>query len=286
LKRAALAAMLTCLLVAATATAAPAPRRIVSLNMCMDAVLVELVPHERIAAITHYSRDPWRSTIAAVAQKLPITYQTAEEVVALKPDLVVAAGHSSLATRNALQRVGIRFQRFDVPTSVAGSIEQIRKLAALLQQEERGEQLVARIERAVAAARVPPGAPILTAAVYQPGGLTAGANTVTGELMEIVGLDNLPARFGIEQHRPLRLEQLLLTPPDILLVGATSSGAATRAERIVHHRALRVLEQRMQRDLFEVRLLYCSGPAMIGALDTLVAARAHALQKLARVDRP
>ena len=52
-----------------------APARIVSLNQCLDAILVELVPHERIAAISHYSRDPLRSTIAALAQRLPITYE-------------------------------------------------------------------------------------------------------------------------------------------------------------------------------------------------------------------
>ena len=97
------------------------PKRIVSLNMCVDAILVELVAHDRIAALSHYARDPQRSTIAEIAQHLPITYETAEEVVALRPDLVLTSRHSAPATRNALRRVGIRFELFDVPSTIAGS---------------------------------------------------------------------------------------------------------------------------------------------------------------------
>src|SRR5690606_13395789 len=43
-------------LVSSSVCASSAPTRIVSLNPCLDGLLVELVPHERIAAISHYSR--------------------------------------------------------------------------------------------------------------------------------------------------------------------------------------------------------------------------------------
>lgn len=254
-----------------------APQRIVSLNMCLDSVLIDLVPHRHILALSHYSRDPWRSTIAARARTLPITYETAEEIVALKPDLVIASQHSSIATRHALRRVGIRFELFAVPSSIEQSLAQIRELARLLHRQAQGAALIARIERAIAGARPARGTGMLTAAIYQPGGLSAGAATVTGELMQIAGLENIAARYGIRDYRPLPLESLLSAPPHILLVGDTPRGAATHAERIVQHRALRALHSRMRREPFPARLLYCAGPAMIDALDALVAAREHAL---------
>ena len=252
---------------------APQPMRIVSLNLCVDAILVELVPPERIAALTHYSRDPYRSTIAAQAAKLPITYETAEEVVALKPDLVLAGRHSAIATRNALRRVGIRFELFDVPDTVEGSVAQVRRIATLLGREPQGEQLIAKIQNALQAARLPAGQSPLTAGIYQPGGLTAGPKTVTGELMGIVGLANVAGRYGVKSYSPLPLEQLISAPPQVLLVGETSNGAPMLAERIVHHRALRALHAQMRREIFPARLLYCAGPTMIEALDALVAAR-------------
>jgi iron complex transport system substrate-binding protein len=259
------------------AEAAPArPMRIVSLNMCVDAILVELVSHDRIAALSHYARDPQRSTISEVARHLPITYETAEEVVALRPDLVLTSRHSAPATRNALKRVGIRFELFNVPQTIAGSLEQVRQVARLLGSEREGEAMVARIEQALEAARLPAGEEPLTAAVYQPGGLSAGANTSIGELMQLTGLQNVAARYGVQDYRPLPLEVLVSAPPDVLLVGETSPGAPLRTERIVRHRALRALEAQMTQEVFPARLLYCTGPTMIQAATTLARAREHA----------
>jgi iron complex transport system substrate-binding protein len=255
---------------------AATPQRVVSLNLCLDTLLVALVPSERIAAISHYSLDEWRSPIADLAKRMPITYETAEEVVSLKPDLVLTSRHSATATRHALTRVGIRFELFDVPASVAESIAQVRQVAALLGREEAGETLVARIEAAIAAARPIPGFVPLTAAVYQPGGLSAGIETVTGELMRIAGLENIAERYGIRQFRPLPLESLVAAPPQVLLVGETSPNAPTQAERLVQHRALRAIESHTTREIFPVRQLYCAGPTMIDALGTLVRARDHA----------
>jgi iron complex transport system substrate-binding protein len=255
----------------------PRPMRIVSLNMCADGILVELVAHDRIAALSHYARDPQRSTISEIARRLPITYETAEEVVALRPDLVLTSRHSAIATRNALKRVGIRFELFDVPKDIAGSLEQVRKIARLLGAEREGEAMVARIEQALEAARLPAGEMPFTAAIYQPGGLSAGANTVVGELMELTGLQNVAARYGVEQYRPLPLEVLVSAPPDVLLVGETSPGAPLHTERIVRHRALRALESQMTQAVFPARLVFCAGPTMIEAAATLVRAREHAM---------
>ncbi|HWK49666.1 MAG TPA: ABC transporter substrate-binding protein [Steroidobacter sp.] len=255
----------------------PHPMRIVSLNMCVDSILIELVSHDRIAALSHYARDPQRSTIADAARHLPITYETAEEVVALRPDLVLTSRHSAIATRNALKRVGIRFELFGVPNSIEQSLAQVRQVAKLLGAEPEGEALVARIQAALDAARLPPNEQPLTAAVYQPGGLSAGANSVVGELMELTGLRNIAARYGVEQYRPLPLEVLVSSPPDVLLVGETSPGAPMQEEKIVHHRALRALESQMTQAVFPARLLYCAGPTMIPSVATLVQAREEAL---------
>lgn len=275
-----LTTLLGALLLVATAAmageSAPRPMRIVSLNMCVDSIVIELVSHDRIAALSQYARDPQRSTIAHVAQHLPITYETAEEVVALRPDLVLTSRHSALATRNALKRVGIRFELFDVPGTIAESLAQIRQVARLLGAEREGEAMVARIEAALEAARLPADQPPLTAAIYQPGGLSAGANTVVGELMELTGLRNIAARYGVADYRPLPLEVLVSDPPDILLVGETSPGAPLRAEKIVRHRALRALESQMTQSVFPARLLYCAGPTMVEAAAALVHAREQA----------
>lgn len=247
------------------------------MNMCVDAMLVALVDHHRIAALSHYSQDPLRSTIAPIARQLPVTYETAEEVVALKPDLVLASRHSAIATRNALARVGIRFELLDVPDTIAGSIEQLRHVARLVGAEAAGEAMVMKIEQAIADARPPAGQRPVTGAVYQPGGLSAGAATVTGELMQVAGIQNIAARYGVDSYRPLPLEVLVSDPPELLLVGEVSAGAALRSEKLVRHRALLALQDRMTQAVLPSKLIYCDGPVMIETLDVLVAARERAI---------
>jgi len=124
---------------------------------------------------------------------------------------------------------------------------------------------------AIEAARLPQGAPRLTAAVYETGGLTAGANTVTDDLMQTVGLDNVAARYGIKTHQPMQLELLLATPPDLLLVGEILGADGTQAARVVQHRALRKVHSK--RWDFPARFMYCSGPTIVEEAAALARAR-------------
>jgi len=194
-------------LAAGRALAGTEPQRVVSMNLCLDSVLVELVPRDHILALSQYSRDPWRSTIAGIAATLPYTNETAEEVVALRPDLVLASRHSAIATRNALARVGVRFELFGVPQTIDESLQQIRRLATLLHRKAEGEALIGRIQNAIVRARPAPGERTLTAAIYQPGGLTTGANTVVGQLMSIAGLDNVAAG-AVMKLKPVAIRRI------------------------------------------------------------------------------
>jgi iron complex transport system substrate-binding protein len=278
----AIAAMAALIAALVQLDASAAPRRIVSLSPCIDTILVELVPLESIAALSQYSRDPARSTIATLARRLPVTYETAEEVVALKPDLVLLSPHSAVATRNALERVGIRYELFDVAYSVSESVAQIRRIAALVGRDREGAALTARIERAIEAARPPAGARRVTAAVYQPGGLTAGTRTVTDDLMRVAGIENVAARHGLETHRPMPLELLISLPPDVLLVADSQRGSPMHAARLAEHRALRVLG--IPRAEYPARLMYCAGPTIVDALAALVAAREHVYARVRSAD--
>ncbi|WP_395443494.1 ABC transporter substrate-binding protein [Caulobacter sp. UC70_42] len=176
----------------------PRPRRIVSLNSCLDAMLVHLADRGQIAALSHYARDARASTVADQARTLPYTWESAEEVIDLMPDLVLASQHSALATRNALKRLHVPVQRFKVPRSIDESLLQVREVARLIGHPDRGEALVARIGAAIAAARPAPGARRLTALIYQPNGFAAGPGTLVDEMMAETGFDNVARRFGLK----------------------------------------------------------------------------------------
>ena len=172
--------------------------------------------------------------LRTLAQHLPITYETAEEIVALRPDLVLTSRHSAIADaqcaaarRHSLRAVRRAELRRRQPRADPPDRRAARQPSAKAKRWSHASSARSRRRACRRATRR------LTAAVYQTGGLTAGANTVTDELMQIVGLDNLAARYGIQTHRPLPLEAAGRGTAGSLLVGETSRGGrhARRAHR-------------------------------------------------------
>src|SRR5262249_15386893 len=159
--------------------------------------LIFLADRGQIAALSHWSHEPDATTIYDLARDVPITYETAEEIMLLKPDLVLTSRHSSLATRNALARIGVQTELFTEPQTVQESVEQVRRIAGLIGQAERGEALVAHIEAAVAAAAPPPGTAPVKALLFQRNGFSTGAKSLIGEMMDRTGFVNAAARYGL-----------------------------------------------------------------------------------------
>lgn len=258
---------------ATPALASGRPRRVVSLNACLDAMLIHLADRRQLAALSHYARDPQSSTVAAVARTLPFTWETAEEVIALRPDLVLASRHSAPATRNALQRLGVPVERFATPKTIAESRAQVLRAGRLVGHPGRGEALVARIDAALIAARPPPGSRPVTAVVYQPNGFSPGPGTLVDELMTLAGFENVTSRFGLKAWGNVPLERLLADPPEVLLVGEPSPGGRSWADRVMTHPALGALRGRLRQVRLSERYLYCGGPVLIESAAALAAAR-------------
>ena len=249
------------------------PQRIVSMYPCLDTMLVHLADRSQIAALSRYAREPRSSTVADVAKTLPMTFETAEEIVALKPDLVLTSIYAPQATRSALRRMGIPTAEFNVPLNVAESVAQIRAMAEVVAQPARGEALVASIDAALAAAAPPAGEAPLTALVFQSNGFAAGGGVLIDELLARTGFQNVGARYQLGQFGIVSLEQLIADPPQILLAGTFVSDELTWGDRIAAHPALAGTNGGMARAQFPENLLLCGGPVIVQTLAVLADAR-------------
>jgi iron complex transport system substrate-binding protein len=252
--------------------------RVISLNPCLDAVLVRVADRSQVAALSHYARDPQQSSIARIALSYPITYESAEEVIALRPDVVLTAAHSSPATRAALARLGIRTELFKVPNSWVENQAQIRRIAEAAGHPGRGEALIAQVEAAMAKGAPRPGTRPVTALVFQPNGFAAGHGTLVDEMMRRAGFVNVAQRYGLKKWGNVSLERLLDDPPEVLLAGQAAPNAPTFAERILNHPALASISPRMTRAVFPERLLYCGGPGLVDTAAALATARRQILR--------
>ena len=248
------------------AACAPAPARelalpsIVSLNPCTDAILAEVADPAQIAALSHYSSDPAASSMdAALARRFPSISGTVEEVAALRPDLVIGSTFTPPASVTALGAMGLRFEAFGLASTVAESEAQVRRLAALAGHPERGEALVARIERALAAAAPPGRSAPIPAIVWQSGGIVPGQATLIAELLSRTGFTNAAAARGLRQADLLPLEDLLADPPAVIF--AAGAGRSNE-DRLLAHPALRVLTGTVRAPL-DPALLWCGGPSIV-----------------------
>jgi iron complex transport system substrate-binding protein len=246
-------------------SAAPVPHapRIVSINPCVDAILMRVADPAQIAGISHYSQDARATSIPlALARRFRATSGTAEEVVALAPDIVITGPHVAPATIAALKRMHIALVQYPVAESVAESIDQVRAIAAVAGHPQRGAALAAAITAAARPTHLPP----VPALIWQSGGLVPGAGTLSDELLGRAGFRNLSAAYGLKKWDVLPLEYLIAQPPRVLL----SPGAAeVGEERITSHPAIRRLAARITVAPYPTRLMNCGGPTIIAAMARL-----------------
>lgn len=245
----------------------PARPTIVSLNPCSDAVLAEVADPAQLLAISHYSHDPRASSMdVAVARRFTVTGGTAEEVLALDPDVVVASPFLAPATRAALEDMGIAVVSFGIASGVEDSIAQVRELAQLAGDAAAGERLAARI----AASAVPIDGERVATVLWQSGGIVAGEAALVTDLLTRAGFTSHSAARGLGQADYLSLEQVAADPPELLLVAGNEPG---QSHPLLDH----LPETRVEP--FDPGLVYCGGPTIIRAMERLRGLRTAMLDR-------
>lgn len=205
----------------AASTGVPAgerlPQRIVSLTVCTDQLLLELVPRERIAAVSYLATDPTLSSKVEEARGLRGVHGSAEEVLALEPDLVIAQEYSTMATVGLLTRLGFRVLLVPLATDFAGLRRSIRLIAAAVGEQARGEQLIDAFDRRVAAA-APLGPERPTAIGYEVNSLASGEGTLVNSALEAAGYRNMARDRMLGPGGRLPLESIAVDPPDLIVL--------------------------------------------------------------------
>ncbi len=225
--------------------ASASPQRIVSLNLCIDQLLWQLVPHERLVSVSYLSADPMWSGLAPQinplvgAHQLRLNHGLAEEIVPLQPDLVLAGEFDAADALQLMKRLGIRVERLSLPNKLDDLGVQVMHLASLTDEPERGRQLAAQIDAELEHLRqIPHLAKSPGAFWYSSNGVVIGAGTLENELMQLAGLRNLAAEQGIQGFSQLNLELLLSAKPDLLILEESNSGAYSLAREYLKHPAL------------------------------------------------
>lgn len=196
-------------------------RRIVTLLPSLTETVCALGACERLVGTDRYSN--WPARVQALPKLGGLDDTQIERIVALKPDLVLAAVSTRAVPR--LESLGLRVLALE-PRSLADTQRVIERVARALDLPDRGDRLWQSLQQRIdaAAARVPPtlrGRRVYFEVASVP--YAAGEASSIGELLARMGLHNIvPASMG--PFPQLSPEFILKSRPEVVMGSAQAVG--------------------------------------------------------------
>jgi len=249
-------------LAASLALAAPAeaaPRRVASLNLCTDELVLMLAAPGQIVSVTHLAQDPAETPLWRQARRHRRNDGSLLSAAALRPDLIVTMGGGARDRQRIAGRIGMRMLDLSFAATLDDVAANIRRLAAALGREAAGEALLVRL---AALRETAPRAGIDTIWLGG-GGRTVARDSLDGQWMALAGLNQ--RRLSGDR---VSLETLLARPPRVLLRSDYRQGQFSGQQRWLGHPAASRTRGAMSLAT-DGRRWTCSGPLLIDEMARL-----------------
>lgn len=199
------------------------PVRIVSLSIGTDEILMALVAADRVAALTYLADNGSISNITGQAGKIPVKVKaSAEQVIALKPDLVLLPDWQPLELVQLLRDAGVPVYVYKDPSTIDEVKKVIAEIAGVVGEEEKGRLLVAEMDAELASiAEKVRGVPEERRKVvlqFTLMGGSGGTGSTFDDICRKAGVINGAAKAGMSMNELLSKEQIVEINPDIFLM--------------------------------------------------------------------
>jgi iron complex transport system substrate-binding protein len=232
----------------------------------------------QLKSVSNLARDPTLSSLHVQARQYPVNKGVAEEILLLKPDLVVTGTFSLHNTTGLLGRLGYSVEQFEYVQSIKSIASDIRRMGKLLEQSTKAEAMAVRFEQELAGLEPLACARKPVAIFYGERGVALGKGTLADIALEAEGFTNMAADRGYEGVAAFPLELLVQSPPDLIMLSEPLPGAPALADEILKHPALRDLKATVVGRFSEPAMLSCGGPFTMQAI--------HELRAYARLLHP
>ena len=245
------------------------PPRIASINLCTDQLLMALADPQQILGLSPFSRDPMQSWDAVRAAQFPKLSGEAEDVLILKPDIVVAGDYTKRTTRELLKDKGLRVEEFSFARSLDEVKGQMRRMGDLVQHADRAADNIAKLDAAIANARKAAANKPYRVLVLSRRGWVTGGDSLANSLLQAVGLKNAAGDLGFEFGGFASLETIINLKPDLLLVADNANVAQDEGQAFLLHPALEKFYPALRRIVLPERMTVCGGLMLVEALKKL-----------------
>lgn len=246
---------------------------VASINLCTDQLVLSLAEPGQILSLSWLAADPEESMLADAAAAYPLNYGSAEELIGIAADVVIAGSQTSPFTRQMLTRLGQRVVEVEPATSLDDVVRNIARVGAAIGRDDYATAVIGSFRARIAALRAARTGGIRSAIVVRPGGFTIGRETLASELLGLAGLQNSVAE--LDRWGSLAVETLLTEEPEYIVLTRYRDDEASLANSIFSHPGLARLAESQARIEVEARYFACGAPDSLVAAERLLAQLAN-----------
>lgn len=240
------------------------------MNVCSDQLLLTLADPEQILGLSRFARDGWQSQAGDIS-RYPVLSGAAEDVLLLKPDLVIASAFDKRSTRELLKAKGLHLAELAVPRNLDEARAQIREVGDMTGHPDRAAAEIARLDAALARARRAAAERHYRVLPLSRRGWVAGSDSFLGSLLSEVGLRSAAGDLGFTFGGFASLEAIVSLRPDFIVVSNAGNYARDDGQAFLVHPALERFYPPERRIVIPERLTECGGVMLADALDALTA---------------
>lgn len=205
------------------------PKKILTFAMYTDQIVLGLVTSDRLVGINVLLDDPVVSNIIPIAKKVTrkIGDPSAEQVLSMKPDLIIVSDWTDAAKIQSMRDLGLKVVSVKAPVTIQDAKDAVSQVAAAIGEPEKGKQLVGLMDKKLAEIRektskIKPEQRkniVLLSLMTNYGGLGCAYDAACQEANVINGI----SAAGLKTGQQLTKEMLIKINPDIMLMPVYSS---------------------------------------------------------------
>lgn len=200
------------------------PKKILTFAMYTDQIVLGLVTSDHLVGINTLLDDPVLSNIIPIAKKVKkkIGNPGAEEVLAMKPDVVIVSDWTQAEKIQSMRDLGLKVVSVKSPETIQDVRDAVAQVAAAIGEPEKGKQLIGLMDAKLAeikekTSKIKPENRkniVLLSLMTAYGGSGCAYDAACQEANVINGI----AAAGLKNGQQLTKEMLIKINPDIMLM--------------------------------------------------------------------
>jgi iron complex transport system substrate-binding protein len=211
------------------------PRRIVSIALSGDEILLELVPPERLVGLTYLVDDPATTPSAVLAPPTAarVTEESPEALLALRPDLVITAGYTRAEPIVLLEAAGVPVVGTGEHATLDDVVDAVTALGDAVGEPDRARALAASLRARIAAVAARPRSTPAPRVLLWDHGYTYGVGTLADDVIRRAGGVDVASEAGMRGPVEIGEEAAVALAPDVVLVPIEDGAPRPRAPELL-----------------------------------------------------